>query len=197
MNEEATSTKPQSWQPYRGSNSRTGPPHHFSGRISPGSNFGLSHGTSPAALSRYRPPQAAPGNCSVARRRCDARSGSADHRPFRCRNASMLLCAAPHRLGPHPVASCGTLLLELLKLGRRSGSARAASRSPSPWLAASSQNGCWSRRPPGPAILPLIRASAPHRTGGTTHAPRETKPGNSRGPAHPSPRWCWPAARSG
>lgn len=36
-------------------------------------------------------------------------------------------------------------------------------------------------QPPSPRFSRLTRRAAPRQTGGTTHAPRETKPGNSRG----------------
>lgn len=169
MNEEATSTKPLSWQPYRGSNSRTGPPHHFSRRISPRSNSGpLPQDFPGSAAQIWAAPGAAPGNSSIAHSGCNPKSGSADHRPFRGPEgirASVLFCALRRIALAHPVAtaSCGTLLLTLLKLGRWSGSSRAASRSPS--LAPSSQNGCWSRRFPTPAVLPpdTPRRPAPDR----------------------------------
>lgn len=92
MNEEATSTKPQSWQHYRGSNSRTGPPYHFSRRISQGSNSSPCQRTSRQRCPRYRPPQG-PRQATPLLLTAGARRGSANHRLFRCPEASVLLCA--------------------------------------------------------------------------------------------------------
>lgn len=162
----------QPWQSYRGSNSRTGPPHSFLSRISPGLNSGPCQRTSPAALLGCRPPQGPRQATPLLLTASATQRALGDHFDARRHPCLLWRCA---------VASCGTLLLKLVKLGRWSGSARAASRSPSSWPARHPQNGGWSRRGPWTRGPPPDTRAAPRQTGGMVLA--AARSGRKPGPA--------------
>ncbi|WP_352933671.1 NAD-dependent epimerase/dehydratase family protein [Mesorhizobium sp. M1169] len=184
MNEEATSTKPQSWQHYRGSNSRTGPPYHFSRRISQGSNSSPCQRTSRQRCPRYRPPRGRARQllyCSP-QVQGEARQTTAyfDARRHPC-------CCARCAASPWPTPSCHC---QLWHVAPQAAEARALLRISARRVKIAFSSACgvipkWrlvAARPLRPRFSRLTRRAAPRQTGGTTHAPRETNPGNSRGP---------------
>lgn len=105
-------------------------------------------------------PRGAPGNSSIAHHKCNARSARQTIWMPEGIRASVLLWH-------YAAASCTTLLLKLVKLGRWSGSARAASRSP-------------SSRPARHPKMAAGRGAAPWTRGSPPDTPRRA------GPAAPS-----------